>query len=228
MQTNFIKKTVKSTQLINTIQIFNYICNLLCIVISTINVYNLVTLMSEEIRPDAIVAPEGVEKSEAVSPAIEEAKTVVEETSAEAENVQEEIEEASQPAAEEASPAEKPAEPAEAPAEPAAVNYSECTLEELLGHLKTLLEDPLRMRRGRDAEGIRSSFYRILAQKKTEAGIVPPAATEGSEEPAPERNSETTGDFPATEENCSWRTYRDCTDPINRGRFNDFRCIKEP
>ncbi|MBR6247148.1 MAG: DUF349 domain-containing protein [Bacteroidales bacterium] len=91
-------------------------------------------------------------------------------------------------------PAEAPAqEPAEAPAEPEAPaaepaeepkslvdeavekvqNYSEKTLAELTGIFEGLMEDADRLRKSKEAEAIKSAFYKKLSKEKADAGLAP-------------------------------------------------------
>ncbi len=69
-------------------------------------------------------------------------------------------------------------------AEPA-VNYSEKNLAELIALFEELLRNEERMKMSKDAEAIKSAFYRRLQKEKADAGIVaaePAAETEEAEE----------------------------------------------
>ena len=137
--------------------------------------------MSEEIKPDVIQASDVEQKEEqtVVAPV---AETVKEETAP------------AEPQAPAAEPVETPAqEPAEAPAEPEAPaaepaeepksfvdeavekvqNYSEKTLAELTGIFEGLMEDADRLRKSKEAEAIKSAFYKKLSKEKADAGLAP-------------------------------------------------------
>ena len=146
--------------------------------------------MSEEIKPDVIQASDVEQKEEqtVVAPV---AETVKEETApAEPdapaqEPVETPVEEPAEAPAEE--PAEAPAEEPEAPAvEPAeepkslvdeavekVQNYSEKTLAELTGIFEGLMEDADRLRKSKEAEAIKSAFYKKLSKEKADAGLAP-------------------------------------------------------
>ena len=146
--------------------------------------------MSEEIKPDVIQASDVEQKEEqtVVAPV---AETVKEETApAEpqapaAEPVETPVEEPAEAPAEE--PAEAPAAEPEAPAaEPAeepkslvdeavekVQNYSEKTLAELTGIFEGLMEDADRLRKSKEAEAIKSAFYKKLSKEKADAGLAP-------------------------------------------------------
>ena len=55
-------------------------------------------------------------------------------------------------------------------AEPA-VNYSEKTLAELIKLFEELIQNEDRMKLSKDAEAIKSSFYKRLQKEKAEAGL---------------------------------------------------------
>ena len=71
------------------------------------------------------------------------------------------------------------AEPIVENAEPA-VNYGEKTLAELSGLFEKLMEDVDRVRKSKEAEAIKSAFYKKLSKEKIEAGLT--AAVEPAEE----------------------------------------------
>ena len=56
-------------------------------------------------------------------------------------------------------------------AEPA-VNYSEKTLAELIKHFEELVQNEERMKMSKEAEAIKSAFYKRLQKEKVEAGLV--------------------------------------------------------
>ncbi len=79
-------------------------------------------------------------------------------------------------------------------AEPA-VNYSEKTLAELIGLFEELIQNEERMKLYKEAEAIKSSFYKRLQKEKTEAGLAvdqvvePDAETEEQEVETPAEES---------------------------------------
>ena len=79
------------------------------------------------------------------------------------------------------------AEPVEN-AEPA-VNYSEKTLAELIRLFEELVQNEERMKMSKEAEAIKSAFYKRLQKEKAEAGLVTadqaPEAEETEETEAP-------------------------------------------
>ena len=128
--------------------------------------------MSEIILPEENLSSDVLENKDAV---------VAEPVTPEVENV---VEEAAAPAEE--APAEEPAaEPAEAPAaetpaeEPAAeaapaqepVNFAEKTLAELSELFEKLGTGLERVKRSKEAEAIKSAFYKRLSKEKAEAGL---------------------------------------------------------
>ena len=67
--------------------------------------------------------------------------------------------------------------------EPSEMNFAEKSLEELKSLFEGLLADVDRMKRSKEAEAIKSAFYRRLSIDKAEAGIEPKAENaEGAEE----------------------------------------------
>ena len=126
--------------------------------------------MNEEIKPDAIIAAD-VEKTQeqTVSPVAEpvEEKTVVtepEEAPVEAEAAP--VEEAPVEAEAEPTLKEKVSDVAET-----VVNYGEKTLAELTGIFEGLMEDADRLRKSKEAEAIKSAFYKRLSKEKADAGL---------------------------------------------------------
>ena len=85
-------------------------------------------------------------------------------------------------------------------AEPA-VNYSEKTLAELVKLFEELVQNEDRMKLSKDAEAIKSSFYKRLQKEKAEAGLVteqvvePDAETETEEQEAETPAEENTNPF---------------------------------
>ncbi len=151
--------------------------------------------MSEEIKPDVIQASDVEQKEEqtVVAPV---AETVKEET-APAEPAETPAQEPAEAPAQEL--AEAPAEPEAPAAEPAeepksfvdeavekVQNYSEKTLAELTGIFEGLMEDADRLRKSKEAEAIKSAFYKKLSKEKADAGLAPEV-----DEDAPEAEADT-------------------------------------
>ena len=138
--------------------------------------------MSEEINPGTPIVPDVAEtekiavEAPAVEPAAEAAAEPVADTPAE-----------EQPAAVETEVPESPA--VEEPAADApvfsenATDYAGKTLAEIVALFEALLEDPDRMKKSRQAEAIKSAFYKKLSSEKVLAGLAP--AEEESSEEAP-------------------------------------------
>ena len=141
--------------------------------------------MSEELNPEVVktsdvaenavqTAPVGpqdtaVEEKTAVETVLEKAEeaveTVVEKTEAVAGKVEEELENLSGKIEEAAEQAGEILAPA--------VNYAEKTLAELTGLFEGLMSDEARMKRSKEAEAIKSAFYKKLSKEKAEAGLAP-------------------------------------------------------
>ena len=75
-------------------------------------------------------------------------------------------------------------------AEPA-VNYSEKTLAELVSLFEELMQNEERMKMSKEAEAIKSAFYKRLQKEKAEAGLA------GVEAPAENEASEEVAEIPA-------------------------------
>ena len=122
--------------------------------------------MSEELKPEVVETV-----NEALDVAQEESKETVEET---VEEVVEEAKEVAETVAEEAvEAAEEAVEEAKEVVEEVketVVNYGEKTLAELSGLFQELTESPDRMKRSKEAEAIKSAFYKLLSREKAEAG----------------------------------------------------------
>ena len=118
--------------------------------------------MSEELKPEVVEtvnetldvaqeeSQETVEKTveevqETAEPVVEEVKETVEEVKEEVKEVVEEVKDA-------------------------VVNYGEKTLAELSGLFQELTESADRMKRSKEAEAIKSAFYKRLSREKAEAG----------------------------------------------------------
>ena len=143
--------------------------------------------MSEELKPEVIetvnealdvaqeeskeIVEETVEEvketaeavEETVAEAVEEAPAVVEEAK---EEVKEEVEEAKEEVAEVVEEAKEVV----AEVKEAVVNFGEKTLAELSGLFQELTESADRMKRSKEAEAIKSAFYKRLSREKAEAG----------------------------------------------------------
>ena len=146
--------------------------------------------MSEEMKPEVV---ETVNVTADV--AQEEPKEVVEET------VQEEVvEETPQEVVEEV--VEEVKEVVETVKE-AVVNYGEKTLAELSGLFQELTESVDRMKRSKEAEAIKSAFYKRLSREKAEAGldaaVEEPDAETVEETPAEPQENEVQSPFAAIE-----------------------------
>ena len=126
--------------------------------------------MSEELKPEVVetvnealdVAQEKSQETveETVKEVVEEAKEeVVEETKEVVEEAKEIVEEVKEEAKEVVEEAKE-----------AAVNYGEKTLAELSGLFQELTESADRMKRSKEAEAIKSAFYKRLSREKAEAG----------------------------------------------------------
>ena len=112
----------------------------------------------------------------------------------------------------EEAPAEKPAE------EPKPeLNFAEKTLEEITALFQGLLADVDKMKRSKEAEAMKSAFYRLLTKEKAEAGIE--VAEEGAEvsEDAPVQD-ESTNPFAAIEKSFKslYNTYKKEKAEFNR------------
>ena len=108
--------------------------------------------MSEEIKPEVIVNPETAD----VAPKEQETAAVVEETVVEA-------------PAEEAKVEPKVEEVKEEVKE-TVMNFADKTLAELSELFQKLSESEDRMKRSKEAEAIKSAFYKRLSREKAEAG----------------------------------------------------------
>ncbi len=127
--------------------------------------------MSEELKPEVLetvnetldVAQEA--SQETVEETVEE---VVEE---EKEETQEEVKEEAKEVVEEVKEEEKEeVKEVVEEAKEAVVNFNEKTLAELSGLFQELTESADRMKRSKEAEAIKSAFYKRLSREKTEAG----------------------------------------------------------
>ena len=141
--------------------------------------------MSENINPEEIrqvlsdvegqvdtVSEEAVEVAENVAATVEETAPVQEETPAAEAPVAEALEAPAAEVAPEAPAEEEPA--AEAPAEPAAEkadSFADKTLAELSDLFVQLKDSAERMSRSKEAEAIKSAFYKLLGKLKGESGV---------------------------------------------------------
>ena len=116
--------------------------------------------MSEELKPEVLETV-----NETLDVAQEASQETVEET------VEEVVEEVAEEAAEEVKEEVKEEEKeAVEEAKEAVVNFSEKTLAELSGLFQELTESVDRMKRSKEAEAIKSAFYKRLSREKAEAG----------------------------------------------------------
>ena len=162
--------------------------------------------MNEEINPDPLknvsdvedgskVAAEPEVKAEA---APEAEKTVEPEVKAEAAPEAEKVAEP-EVKAEAAPEAEKAAEPEAEEAAKPEVNYAAMTLSELGKAFEDLMADPESMKLNKEAEAIKSAFYKKLSKAKAEAGLEAPL--EPTEEEAENAEVETAESEPAEKVN---------------------------
>ena len=129
--------------------------------------------MSEEFKPEVLETV-----NETLDVAHEESKETVEETVEEVveEVVEEAVEEAKEEVAAEAEEksvveeVKEEVKEAVEEAKEAVVNFGEKTLAELSGLFQELTESADRMKRSKEAEAIKSAFYKRLSREKAEAG----------------------------------------------------------
>ena len=130
--------------------------------------------MSEELKPEVLETV-----NETLDVAQEASQETVEETVEEVveevvENAAEEVAEEAQEVAEEKSVVEEEVKEevkeAVEEAKEAVVNFGEKTLAELSGLFQELTESADRMKRSKEAEAIKSAFYKRLSREKAEAG----------------------------------------------------------
>ncbi|MBR3097851.1 MAG: DUF349 domain-containing protein [Bacteroidales bacterium] len=133
--------------------------------------------MSEEMKPEVLETV-----NETLDVAQEESKETVEETvevveevaeAAEepvAEEVHEAVEEAKEEVADVVEEVKEEVKEAVEEVKETVVNYGEKTLAELSGLFQELTESADRMKRSKEAEAIKSAFYKLLSREKAEAG----------------------------------------------------------
>ncbi len=133
--------------------------------------------MSEEMKPEVLETV-----NETLDVAQEESKETVEETvevveevaeAAEepvAEEVHETVEEAKEEVASVVEEVKEEVKEAVEEVKETVVNYGEKTLAELSGLFQELTESADRMKRSKEAEAIKSAFYKLLSREKAEAG----------------------------------------------------------
>ena len=146
-----------------------------------------------EVLEDAkeVLADKVADAKEAIADTVEDVKEAVAEK---VEDVKEALSDKDE--AKEEAPAEKPAE------EPKPeVNFAEKTLAELTALFEGLLADVDKMKRSKEAEAIKSAFYRRLSKEKADAGIE--VTEEGAEIPeeATVQEDESTNPFALVEQN---------------------------
>ena len=131
---------------------------------------NQTFVMSEELNPE-VLKPSDVAENAAQAPQAGPQNTAVEETTPQ---------ETAAETAEAAGPVREALEPV--------INFAEKTLAELSGLFEDLMSDEARMKRAKEAEAIKSAFYKKLSKEKADAGLTPaedPAEEEGVAEDAP-------------------------------------------
>ncbi|MBQ3767080.1 MAG: DUF349 domain-containing protein [Bacteroidales bacterium] len=115
--------------------------------------------MSEEMKPEAletVVETADVAQEEPVVTAETVEEKIEEKTEEVVEKVEEKVEEVKEVAEE---------------VKETVVNYGEKTLAELSGLFQELTESADRMKRSKEAEAIKSAFYKLLSREKAEAGL---------------------------------------------------------
>lgn len=139
--------------------------------------------MSEVIIPEEKLSSDVVENVESV---VEQSVEVTAEPEAAAEAAPEEP--ATAPVAEESA--------AEAPAaeEPAATNFAEKTLAELVELFQGLGEGIERIKKSKEAEAIKSAFYKRLSKEKSDAGLAPAVDEPSADSPVDEVAAPQSGD----------------------------------
>ena len=139
--------------------------------------------MSEELKPEVLETV-----NETLDVAQEESKETVEETVEEVVEVAPEAVEEAKEVVEEAKDVVEEAKEVVEEVKETVVNYGEKTLAELSGLFQELAESADRMKRSKEAEAIKSAFYKLLSREKAEAGedaAVDEPDAETVEEPAP-------------------------------------------
>ena len=139
--------------------------------------------MSEELKPEVLETV-----NETLDVAQEESKETVEETVEEVVEVAPEAVEEAKEVVEEAKDVVEEAKEVVEEVKETVVNYGEKTLAELSGLFQELTESADRMKRSKEAEAIKSAFYKLLSREKAEAGedaAVEEPDADTVEEPAP-------------------------------------------
>ena len=182
--------------------------------------------MGEEIKPEVLEAPDvaqqeqqPLEEKTVVEEVVEKAGDAVEEVRDVVENVVEEVKETVEEVKE------------------AVVNYGEKTLAELSSLFQELTEKADRMKRSKEAEAIKSAFYKKLSREKAAAGLdgnveepdeavaeVPSVEVPSVEEPAP---TEEVAAEPAPAEDVPAESAPEGTAPAESGIENPFAAIEE-
>ena len=150
--------------------------------------------MSEEINPGAPVTPD-VEETVEIAREASVVEPVVEnqEEPAQAAAGEETVAAEDVVAAEEAVEEEKAPEFFDNPAE-----YVGKTLAEIAALFESFLQDPDRMKKSRQADALKSAFYKKLSSEKVQAGLAP-AVEDGSDEAVEEEAPEKENPFEAVE-----------------------------
>ena len=150
--------------------------------------------MSEEINPGAPVTPD-VEETVEIAREASVVEPVVEnqEEPAQAAAGEETVAAEEAVATEEAVEEEKAPEFFDNPAE-----YVGKTLAEIAALFESFLQDPDRMKKSRQADALKSAFYKKLSSEKVQAGLAP-AVEDGSDEAVEEEAPEKENPFEAVE-----------------------------
>ena len=154
-------------------------------------------IMSEELKPEVLETPDVAQKveetpvAEPVAEAVEEKipEQVRNDEAAEEPAVEEPAAEAPAPAAE-PTVGEKVGEKvgdAVGSAVTAVVNFGEKTLAQLSEMFQSLSDSVDRMKRSKEAEAIKSAFYKRLSKEKAEAGLDATVDEPSGDEDAPEQ-----------------------------------------
>ena len=130
--------------------------------------------MSEELVPEVNITPDVEENPKVVETTVEEVKETVEEAVETVEEAAETVEEVVETVTEAAEAVEETVEAVEetaGKADEAPVDLGSLSLAELSDMFDSLSQDENRMKRYKEAEAIKSAFYKRLSKEKAEAGL---------------------------------------------------------
>ena len=130
--------------------------------------------MSEELVPEVNITPDVEENPKVVETTVEEVKETVEEaveTVEEAAETVEEVAETVEEVVETVTEAAEAVEETAGKADEAPVDLGSLSLAELSDMFDSLSQDENRMKRYKEAEAIKSAFYKRLSKEKAEAGL---------------------------------------------------------